>query len=545
MKKTMRGALCVLSAVTMAAAGTINAAAGALSKEELILKYAPDGAYSADEVYCRPGTEPTYLDSKGSATDIIGEAQAEMDRIQAGVAGGILTDDEISQKSKQLLANAMDKMNSANATVYCYNDCRRGMDKLQWFVGAEYADGFWYVLRTDGTASIVGADQAYFAGKTTLQIPTELNGVTVTRIENRAFEGLSMYLEDVCEIILSETVEEIGEAAFSYALTASDSSIQLVEGVKKIEKLAFSDCGQFLADEWGVIIIPKSVEFIGKRVFSTDDEGKYPALPPYGIQPNPHLILDMPSSLVLIENDDLEQSYSSWLTSDSAAWNLVRNVTVADLKPGSSEELDAFLKWDNEIYYEIYVKPFLDGTKAYDSESYRDAALCQLMLKSEDAPLSALCRQLLELGNYILYDDITNTYTAWGYDSLLGFSEAYDMTRQPVFPKYGLNEHLISMSFLYDEINAIDLGDVAAYYSMHAVAAKPAIDAEPSPMLGNGDADNNGTVDISDAVLLARYIVADPDAIITDAGKVNADINGDGKLNSDDVLAIQKMIAGL
>lgn len=56
---------------------------------------------------------------------------------------------------------------------------------------------------------------------------------------------------------------------------------------------------------------------------------------------------------------------------------------------------------------------------------------------------------------------------------------------------------------------------------------------------------NDGSVDISDAVLLARYIVEDPAAKLTDVGKTNADITGDGKLNSDDVIAIQKMIAGL
>lgn len=107
------------------------------------------------------------------------------------------------------------------------------MGKVQWFVNAEYADGFWYVLREDGTASIVGADHAYFEGETIMQIPTELNGVTVTRIETRAFESLSKYLGDVSEIILSETVEEIGEAAFSMAMRRSDGSIKLVEGLKK------------------------------------------------------------------------------------------------------------------------------------------------------------------------------------------------------------------------------------------------------------------------------------------------------------------------
>lgn len=60
-----------------------------------------------------------------------------------------------------------------------------------------------------------------------------------------------------------------------------------------------------------------------------------------------------------------------------------------------------------------------------------------------------------------------------------------------------------------------------------------------------GDADCSGKVDVSDAVLLARYSLADPDAGISEQGIVNADVNDDGVANTDDVILIVRYIAGL
>lgn len=60
-----------------------------------------------------------------------------------------------------------------------------------------------------------------------------------------------------------------------------------------------------------------------------------------------------------------------------------------------------------------------------------------------------------------------------------------------------------------------------------------------------GDVNDSGAVDVSDAVLLARYAISDPDAIVTDQGKANADVNRDGQYNTEDVILIVRFIAGL
>lgn len=60
-----------------------------------------------------------------------------------------------------------------------------------------------------------------------------------------------------------------------------------------------------------------------------------------------------------------------------------------------------------------------------------------------------------------------------------------------------------------------------------------------------GDVDESGEVDVSDAVLLARYCVEDKEAIISDQGLVLADVNKDGKPTNDDVTLIVKFVANL
>ena len=72
------------------------------------------------------------------------------------------------------------------------------------------------------------------------------------------------------------------------------------------------------------------------------------------------------------------------------------------------------------------------------------------------------------------------------------------------------------------------------------VTTTPAPSARPW-----GDADCNGTVDVADAVLICRYAVEDQEAVITDAGKLNADVTGDGNVRTDDSVKVLRYIAML
>ena len=60
-----------------------------------------------------------------------------------------------------------------------------------------------------------------------------------------------------------------------------------------------------------------------------------------------------------------------------------------------------------------------------------------------------------------------------------------------------------------------------------------------------GDVNCNGRVDVGDAVLIARISAEDKTVNITPDGSVNAEVTGDGKINTDDVTKLLKFLAGL
>lgn len=70
--------------------------------------------------------------------------------------------------------------------------------------------------------------------------------------------------------------------------------------------------------------------------------------------------------------------------------------------------------------------------------------------------------------------------------------------------------------------------------------------SETTPSTGlRGDVNCDSSVDVSDAVLLARFVAEDKTAVITESGKENADANNKDGLTSDDVVTILRIIAKL
>ena len=60
-----------------------------------------------------------------------------------------------------------------------------------------------------------------------------------------------------------------------------------------------------------------------------------------------------------------------------------------------------------------------------------------------------------------------------------------------------------------------------------------------------GDVNESGNVDVSDAVLLARYIAEDAGANVSAQGKINADVDKNGNQDGEDVTLILQYIAKL
>lgn len=68
---------------------------------------------------------------------------------------------------------------------------------------------------------------------------------------------------------------------------------------------------------------------------------------------------------------------------------------------------------------------------------------------------------------------------------------------------------------------------------------------DPAPSILWGDADCSKTVDVTDAVLIARYYAEDETAVITNQGKLNADVTHDDVISMDDAAKILQAIAKL
>ena len=60
-----------------------------------------------------------------------------------------------------------------------------------------------------------------------------------------------------------------------------------------------------------------------------------------------------------------------------------------------------------------------------------------------------------------------------------------------------------------------------------------------------GDADCSGSVDIADAILLARFCAEDSGAVISAQGKINADISGNGYVTSSDLTLLLEFLADI
>jgi hypothetical protein len=284
--------------------GNVNMDGDTRSKKALIEKYMPDGAYDiCQRNYDEHGgkLDITYYDADDKEIDVIAYVQELMDDLQ--VKSENMTEEEYRKAQEELAQKTVAICQSADHRAYVYNDYRCGWDHQQWFKNCEYADGFWYVLREDGSASIVGAEQEYFKGKEVLVIPSEIGGAAVKEIECGAFTSASIYFQDITEIVIPDSVEMIGEVAFSRALLyIENGKINLPDGVKVIGRCAFKECMQNLADEFNVIHVPESVEYLGCSAF-----GFWEDFYNSNVDSTKNYHLDMPDSLVLME----EQCFSN------------------------------------------------------------------------------------------------------------------------------------------------------------------------------------------------------------------------------------------
>lgn len=127
---------------------------------------------------------------------------------------------------------------------------------------------FYYIVNENDTAEIIGADIAMLAEMgDTMEIPSEVDGFSVTAIGLHAFYKLKFDCPSVKKIVIPDTVTIIRAKAFEGALhwDSEPGSINIPKNIEFIGKAAYAGCGWATGE---ILTIPESVEFIGHGAFT-------------------------------------------------------------------------------------------------------------------------------------------------------------------------------------------------------------------------------------------------------------------------------------
>lgn len=149
------------------------------------------------------------------------------------------------------------------ATVFSLTGCSTGSDKTSYTEGtmgvvetvAEYSSNtdYLYVKNEDGTIAVSG----YVGSDAVISVPDNIDGMTVTAIEDHAFEANW----DLTDVTLPEGITYIGESAFMDC--GKLESINIPSTTVTIRRAAFASCSAL-----DNVTIPESVAQIMEEAFS-------------------------------------------------------------------------------------------------------------------------------------------------------------------------------------------------------------------------------------------------------------------------------------
>ncbi len=145
------------------------------------------------------------------------------------------------------------------------------------------------------------------------------------------------------------------------------------------------------------------------------------------------------------------------------------------------------------------------------------------------------------------YEDVQDTYTCT--EPALDYNGSFVLAIAPLVSKYGgdasaakqtiRNAQEINDSFVFGNGG----GDVI---TTETTTTTTESSSKVSPyVLMLGDVDCNLEVNVLDAVMLARVAAEDTKVQVTDEGKLNADMNQDGSVKTDDLTALLRVLAGI
>ncbi|MGN0115106.1 MAG: leucine-rich repeat protein [Acutalibacteraceae bacterium] len=447
-----------------------------------------------------------------------------------------------------------------------------GMTALGFTVSAETFTGgdYTYELLNDGTIEITN----YNGHAKTLEIPSEIDGKAVTSIGYGTF-GICSLLSSVtipesvtfidnnafilCEnlksIALPSNITSISPSVFAFC--ESLEQIAIPNGVTEIGNSAFYGCKSLES-----IVIPDSVTTIGEGAFENCVNLKSVTLPSK-LESIYSGSFSGCESLESVEIPSSVKSIGYYAFAD--CWRL-SNITFADgsmlekVASGAFDGTDIYnneANWENGLLYIgncLYSGVFqANNNEDFDTDIF---AKGDITVKSGTKVIAdgafSFCR---ELTGVTLPDTITHigNYAFYGCEKLIFADLASGVTSIGESAFYDCDW----MKSIVIPDSVTEIGEYALGYTgdvpMHTIffqiicsensaAEKYAIENEMyyrTTAYDYGDANNDGSINMLDVLLIRKYIAKQPVTV----DLVAADVTDDGVINMLDVLLIRKYIA--
>ena len=368
-------------------------------------------------------------------------------------------------------------------------------------------NGYCYDVINNEFIRITGADYEQMDPNIeVLQIPDMILGMPVKEIGYQAFCRAGEHLVSLKEVVVPQSVEIIAERAFSRVFCGpkevlegmttqekkdSGYRINIPENVRFIGYRAYFCCAFAVCNNSGddrVIHLPESLEYISAQAFDAEINSRLGETT---------IEVDMPESLVFMSSD------SFWT-----------NIYFGDLPVEIT-----FVKYE-DVFSDDIPKEYVPLMRSVLGKGFYNA-------KRNIITMQDVLRTFMEENGMVVPAVIARTHTY----------EAYTNEDTACFGKYHTR-----MDFWLDlaSKNAPDLLPtiVSAGNTNH-----DAFNTSSEIHIA-GDVNEDGTVDISDAVIVSRFCAGVSDIIISDTGLGYADVNYDGRVTLDDAITIVKQIVG-
>ncbi|MBR4100382.1 MAG: glycoside hydrolase family 9 protein [Oscillospiraceae bacterium] len=318
---------------------------------------------------------------------------------------------------------------------------------------------------------------------------------------------------DPVVITIPEGVTRIGEQIFGKK-NAFVTEVVIPESVTAISKEAFTRCSKLTA-----LNLPEAIEEIGDDAFSN----------------TPWLKAQLAESPLLIINGLLIDGTSAKgevvvpegvTTILGSAFNLNKSITSVVISEGVETIGESAFYGCTAL---TSVK-FPESLRTIEKSAFYNTGLTSLTIpdgvKEIGSEAFTNCKALTEA-------------TVLPKDAVIG-AEAFGCTS--TFTANGQYSYIFVHQVIPEFIVRCSKGSTAENYAVTTGVQVAYLDAAPDGVL-YGDADCNGQVDILDVIMINRNVLGAE--TLSDAGKINADVDGDGKPSASDSLQVMKYVVKL